>query len=226
MSTFSVKNFERFQHYKDRSPPWIKLYNDLLDNYEFGSLPDASKMHLIAIWLLASRSNNELPYDPEWVARRINATEAVDLTALASAGFILVTQPLRLPEQDASNVLALARSRETEGEERQRREETEPPEGGTPPKQKNPSAYAFEQGVVRLTAADIAKWEAAFPSISVRGELLAMEPWLAKQSNWFHAAAGALAKQQRKSSQGPPSDEGHWEINPLGERVRMGAKGQ
>jgi DNA-binding NarL/FixJ family response regulator len=33
---YSVKNFERFQHYKDRSPPWIKLYNELLDDYEFG----------------------------------------------------------------------------------------------------------------------------------------------------------------------------------------------
>src|SRR5690606_19747530 len=32
----TVKNFERFQHYKDRNPPWIKLYNDLLDDYEFG----------------------------------------------------------------------------------------------------------------------------------------------------------------------------------------------
>lgn len=38
-----VKNFDRFQHYKDRTPPWIKLYNDLLDDYDFSCLPDAEK---------------------------------------------------------------------------------------------------------------------------------------------------------------------------------------
>jgi hypothetical protein len=86
--TFSVANFEKFQHYRDRSPPWIKLYNELLDDYAFGLLPDASKVHLVLIWLLASRSNNCLPFDPLWIAKRIGATEKVDLTRLLSAGFI------------------------------------------------------------------------------------------------------------------------------------------
>ena len=126
MKTFSVKNFERFQHYKDRAPPWIKLYNELLDDYEFGRLPDASKMHLIAIWLLASRSDNKIPYDAAWVARRINANTKVDLTLLACSGFIVVDQPLQGVEQDASNTLADCKQNaclETEGEKR--REETE-----------------------------------------------------------------------------------------------------
>jgi hypothetical protein len=119
MRTFSVKNFDKFQHYKDRSPPWIKLYNELLDDYEFGRLQDASKMHLIAIWLLASRSDNVLPYDSEWIARRINATSKVNLDQLVEAGFIVPNQPLHNAEQDASKPLAkcLPRDRgETEGE--------------------------------------------------------------------------------------------------------------
>ena len=89
--TFSVRNFERFQHYKDRSPPWIKLYNELLDDYGFGLLPDASKLHLVAIWLLASRSNNRIPHDPAWIAKRISATERVDLELLRTSGFIECT---------------------------------------------------------------------------------------------------------------------------------------
>lgn len=124
MTTFSVKNFERFQHYKDRAPPWIKLYNELLDDYDFGLLPDASKMHLIAIWLLASRSDNKIPYDPTWVARRINATEPVNLAALAQAGFIVTDQPLQTMEQVAIKPLAKCLSREREeGETEKRREE-------------------------------------------------------------------------------------------------------
>ena len=110
--TFSVKNFEKFQHYKDRSPPWIKLYNDLLDNYEFGALPDASKMHLVAIWLLASRSANKIPYDPRWVAGRINATDQVDLDLLADAGFIQLNHNLNGSAQIASNLLASRLTRE------------------------------------------------------------------------------------------------------------------
>lgn len=88
MHWFRVVNFERFQHYKDRSPPWIKLYNELLDDYQFGLLQDASKAHLIAIWLLASRSDNRLPYDGDWIGKRISAQSSVDLDVLQQSGFI------------------------------------------------------------------------------------------------------------------------------------------
>lgn len=87
-----MKNFETFQHYKDRSPPWIKLYNSTLDDYLFSKLPDASKSHLIAIWLLASRYNNQIPADPSWIKDKIGATENVDLKILEKAGFIIFDQ--------------------------------------------------------------------------------------------------------------------------------------
>jgi hypothetical protein len=114
MITFSVKNFTKFQHYRDRTPPWIKLYNELLDDYEFGRLQDASKLHLIMIWLLASRADNVLPYDPEWVGKRINATEVVNLRVLVDAGFIETNQPLQSVEQSASTTLATCYTRERE----------------------------------------------------------------------------------------------------------------
>lgn len=93
----AVKNFERFQHYKDRNPKWIKLYNEILDDYEFGRLPDASKWLAVGIWLLASRYENRIPNDPEWIGRRINARGAVDLAPLLSAGFITLSQPASEP---------------------------------------------------------------------------------------------------------------------------------
>jgi len=129
MANFCVKNFEKFQHYKDRNPPWIKLYNEVLEDYTFGSLPDASKAHLLAIWLLASRTGNKLPFDAEWIAKRINATEAVNLTLLAETGFIVIDQPLRSPGHVASNPLQTVEpdarpetetETETEGETEQR----------------------------------------------------------------------------------------------------------
>ena len=85
---FSVVDFSQYQHYRNRTPPWIKLYNRLLDDYAFCHLPDASKYHALAITLLASRHDNKVPADPLWVAQRIGATEPVDLNILAEAGFI------------------------------------------------------------------------------------------------------------------------------------------
>jgi hypothetical protein len=96
----SVRNWKRFQHYHQRNPPWIRLYNALLDDYAFSRLHDASKWHAVGIWLLASRFDNRIPDDAMWIAQRINARVAVDLEPLLSAGFIE-----RCPG-DASNALA------------------------------------------------------------------------------------------------------------------------
>lgn len=85
---FCIKNWDEFQHYKDRNPPWIKLHNQLLDNYEFECLTDATKGHLLCIWMLASRTNNKIAYDPSWVKRKIGANSTVDLESLLSSGFI------------------------------------------------------------------------------------------------------------------------------------------
>jgi len=87
-SHFSVTNYDSQQHYKDRGPTWIKLYNRLLDDYGFAQLPDAAKWHLIGIQLLASRHDNRIPADPEWLAQQTGAKGTIDLDVLKEAGFI------------------------------------------------------------------------------------------------------------------------------------------
>jgi hypothetical protein len=52
------KNWDKFQHYKDRCPPWIKLHRDLLNDRIFASLPIASKAIAPLLWLLASESKD------------------------------------------------------------------------------------------------------------------------------------------------------------------------
>ena len=52
------KNWAKFQHYKDRCPPWIKLHRDLLNNRDFICLPTASKALAPLMWLLASESKD------------------------------------------------------------------------------------------------------------------------------------------------------------------------
>lgn len=148
MRTFSVKNFDRFQHYKDRSPPWIKLYNELLDDYEFGLLPDATKMHLVAIWLLASRSENKIPFDPKWVGNRINATDAVNLQLLADNGFIVLDQDVHITEQVASKTIAECLTREREEGETEERQIG----GGVETRAREPSKSMISEDAFEITS--------------------------------------------------------------------------
>jgi hypothetical protein len=88
-SFFRIRNFERFQHYKDRNPPWIRLYGALWRDRAFFRLPDATKAHLIGLFALAARLDNRIPDDPEWLAHELCASEAIDLEALIASGFLL-----------------------------------------------------------------------------------------------------------------------------------------
>ncbi|MCG8434418.1 MAG: hypothetical protein MJA83_10340 [Gammaproteobacteria bacterium] len=119
MDYFEIANFDKYQHYKDRNPPWIKLHRDILENYEFSCLQDASKAHLILIWLLASRLENRLPYDADWIKSKIGANEKIDLDELEKTGFIKKISDVAERKQFDSNPLAddkqLAMP-ETEGE--------------------------------------------------------------------------------------------------------------
>ena len=56
-----IKNWERFQHFKDRRPPWIKLYRELLDDMEWHTLDAQASKLLIMLWLLAAEQAGTLP---------------------------------------------------------------------------------------------------------------------------------------------------------------------
>ena len=118
-----VKGWEDFQHYKDRSPPWIKLHKTLLDNYEYQCLPIASKALAPMLWLLASEKiNGEFDGDIKKLAFRLRWPEKDILDGikpLISGGFII----------DDSTMLAKCLQRampetETEGEKETKKRHT------------------------------------------------------------------------------------------------------
>ena len=123
---FQIPKLDEYQHYKDRAPPWIKLHAKTLESYDFSRLQDASKAHLMLIWLLASRTENKLPYDPTWVGARINARDPVDLDELQALGFIEMVQSASAPQASRLHVARPETERETETkrEKRQSREDT------------------------------------------------------------------------------------------------------
>ena len=106
-----VKNWRRFQHYGNRSPPWIKLYTELNSDPNWLGLSSAARGMLVTIWLEYARSNEQLS------ARSVlglcgKSARTAHLESLNEAGFIQLS---------ASRPLApRARSRETETEKRKK----------------------------------------------------------------------------------------------------------
>jgi len=124
------KNWDNFQHYKHRSPPWIKLHKNLLDDMAFQRLPIASKAIAPMLWLLASESHDGVIHkSPEEIAFRLRMTEKEVISSikpLIDNGFFI----------EDSNVLA-ERLQDATTEKRQRQsrveteKETETPSGVT-----------------------------------------------------------------------------------------------
>ena len=49
-----IQNWSKFQHFKDRRPPWIKLHRDILDQRDIMSISACAFRLLSCLWLLAS----------------------------------------------------------------------------------------------------------------------------------------------------------------------------
>ena len=118
-----ARNWSDFQHYKDRSPPWIRLHRKLLDNKDFQRLPDASRALAPMLWLLASESlDGSINADADDISFRLRQPEEWvqrALKPLIDKGFFAWT------EVGASDVLAECQQSavpetEAETEERQR----------------------------------------------------------------------------------------------------------
>lgn len=99
MEQFEVTNFDKFQHYKDRTMTFIKLHLCLFDDYEFECLSDAEKGQLILIWLYAPKVENVFPCDPAWVARKIGVTGPINLDKFFRLKFLNKINTVAKPYQ-------------------------------------------------------------------------------------------------------------------------------
>jgi hypothetical protein len=100
MLFFRVRNFDQFQHYKHRNPPWIRLYYQLLHDRRFFRLDDSTKWLAVGCFLLASQCENKIPFDRDWIAKELSLSETPKWQELIESEFI---QPI---DCDASTMLA------------------------------------------------------------------------------------------------------------------------
>jgi hypothetical protein len=111
MSWIVIPNWDRFQHYTDRTPPWIKLYLELNSNDEWCELSLSARGLLVTLWVEYGRSRGQIKVSaiPQICRQKVLRKT---LESLNDAGLIKVV---------ASRPLALARSREVEVEKEKKK---------------------------------------------------------------------------------------------------------
>jgi hypothetical protein len=88
MAHYRIIEWAKYQHYKDRDPPWIKLHRDLLTSQTWVTLSDASRVLAIACMLIAAGTDNKIPTSPEYLKRRAYLNKEPDFAPLVAAGFV------------------------------------------------------------------------------------------------------------------------------------------
>lgn len=149
-----IRNWRKFQHYGNRSPDWIKLHSQLLDNLDFRKLPDANKAQLVALWLLAARLHDDPSTDAEVPAEAgyLSSLTGCKFTAqalktLTLAGFV---EPASIPLAGSAQAASL----EKEREEEERREDSPP----TPPRGGGVSRSEVSWRVEQAWSAHLEQW--------------------------------------------------------------------
>lgn len=184
-----IIKWAEFQHYKDRSPPWIKLHRSMMTSETWVGASTEGRVLAIACMMLASDTGNSTPANVRYIKRVAYLDFEPDLQELVDLGFIEIIEKQAEndnPDDDASKPLADACPEERRGEERETEEKR---------------AYAFSGSVIRLTETDFSRWETSFPDIDLRACLQSRDDWLRSQDDkarktWFNSTSSWLRNQQ------------------------------
>lgn len=104
MDALSIRNWTRYQHYKDRKPPWVKLYVDILLDREYAALSVSSRLVGLLLLAVAANRDNLIPSDPSWIATELSVKRAEAKRALDDLLAINYLVPASsLASTDASN---------------------------------------------------------------------------------------------------------------------------
>lgn len=67
--TLSICNWNRYQHYRTRRPPWVKFYVGFNEDTEH--LPACARLLAALLFCVAANKENRIPNDPRWIAAEV-----------------------------------------------------------------------------------------------------------------------------------------------------------
>lgn len=132
MKYLRVHNWEKFQHYKDRRPIWIKYHVELLDDYEVTNLDYVTQLLYDRLLLLAARTDNNVPNDHAYVSRMVSIEEplvAEGISKLLEQGFLVLSDRKRAASKEIArrSGVAITEKRRVETDTEKRRTPPNPP---------------------------------------------------------------------------------------------------
>ena len=177
-----IKDWGKFQHFKDRRPPWIKLYRDILDDPEWFELdPEASKA-LVMLWLIASEADGYLP-DIKKISFRLRISEQKAKSLINKLSHWLDQDDIKVIS-DGYQSDAPETERETEREENQQDKTT--PRGTRLPADWTPSESLLDWAKETRSDLDLGNTIESFRDfwLSKAGKDGAKLDWDATFRNW------------------------------------------
>src|ERR1035437_8598213 len=105
--TLRIKGWERFQHFKDRKPPWIKLYRDILDDLQWHELSGDDAKMLVMLWLIGSENDGSLPTEKE-LAFRLRTAEKSIKSSVSRLSHWLIQDDINAISQGNNDINAIS----------------------------------------------------------------------------------------------------------------------
>jgi hypothetical protein len=214
------KNWKSFQHYKDRSPSWIKLHKGLLTDFTFNRLPLASRALAPMLWLLASEyDGGAISASLEEIAFRLHVTEqdlSVALNPLIDSGFFIASETLAEPERNAclekEDIGKRTITEETDSDaiaSRSRVSEKSPKKASKalPDDYPIPERVKAYAGTLGLSSSETAREHIKFCNHAKQTDRRCAE-WEPAEETWMIGAAERLGKQPPSISSEPPD----WDV--------------
>ena len=179
-----IKNWAKFQHFKDRRPPWVKLYRDLLDDREWHKLDGESAKLLVSLWLIGSEDSGNLPTVDE-LAFRLRLDEKHVEKCLKRLNHWLISERYQddinsSQKISATDIEVPLRDREETEKETEREREREycaEPQSDSTPENAVIQIPLVDQTDFGITEKHIAEWSESFPAVDVLQQLRSMRQW-------------------------------------------------
>lgn len=92
---YRIKNWDCFQQYRDRNPPWVKLHYETLSSSDWVGADNETRILMVVCMLVASRHGGQVPNDVGYLKRvgYLNFDPTFD--QLLKLGFLIAPKYLR-----------------------------------------------------------------------------------------------------------------------------------
>ena len=193
-----IRNWKKFQHFKDRKPPWVKLYRDILDDLDWHELDATASKVLIMCWLIASEDDGRLP-PAKTLAFRLRMSEKQTIDCLNKLSHWLEQDDISvISDRYQSDSLETETERETETKKEKKATSVAMPDGISQSvwedyktlrkAKKAPVTQRVIDGMQEQ--ADLAGWtlEKAMEECCIRGWQSFKAEWVAEKPKPFNRA--------------------------------------